>query len=298
MQTAVQTPSRATSRVDPRLRTTLTAIPTWMVHKSVHETPLTYLMEQREHQIQVGCDLTNFGVGALQVMDAFRQSVMAACHTVYGVPPTWAFAMNSISTVLTTEGRALLEEEPALAIRLTFEPVTREKHLRSAVITAELIHGDVVVGEASAEIVLLSPDQYLRVREGRQRRSHRCDLPRVRPDRVGVASASRVLLAAAPSAGPQQLVLDTDHLAFCDHAVDHVPGMTLLEAVRQALVLRGWSEPTGWVARFHRYVEVEAALSVDLASVNEHGGVARILDGDDEVVVVTLSQDVSAPAAK
>jgi hypothetical protein len=103
----------------------------------------------------------------------------------------------------------------------------------------------------------------------------------VLPAAVGRRHEANVLLAAPPGDGDRwQLQLDDSHLVFFDHALDHVPGMALVEAFRQATALassrqgapdpapRLWALTSGRLA-FHSFAELDAPATVDATRADE-----------------------------
>ncbi|MDI6413506.1 AfsA-related hotdog domain-containing protein [Streptomyces albus] len=78
-----------------------------------------------------------------------------------------------------------------------------------------------------------------------------------------------VVLAPGPRAGRWRLNPDPDHPILFDHGGDHVPGMVLLEAARQAacaLLVPGTTLiPTRVSTAFHRYAEFGAPCWVEAA---------------------------------
>jgi len=73
------------------------------------------------------------------------------------------------------------------------------------------------------------------------------------PAEVGRLRAENVLLCQEPSGGPgvYRLCLTPGHPGYFEHPSDHVPGMALLEAVRQAAHRFVYHEDTGSAARGH-----------------------------------------------
>ncbi|MBW8800473.1 MAG: hypothetical protein JF597_44935 [Streptomyces sp.] len=70
-----------------------------------------------------------------------------------------------------------------------------------------------------------------------------------------------VVLAATDRPDRWQLRVDTTHPTLFDHLVDHVPGMLLLEAARQAALATahpGTAAVTGMESDFARYAEMDA----------------------------------------
>ncbi|MEV4342053.1 ScbA/BarX family gamma-butyrolactone biosynthesis protein [Streptomyces sp. NPDC049590] len=92
----------------------------------------------------------------------------------------------------------------------------------------------------------------------------------VAPRVVGRDHASEVALAPGARPGTWQLIADTGHPALIDHAVDHVPGLVLLEAAQQAAYAfrgeRGF-DPTALALTAHRYVEFDAPCLLEAREV-------------------------------
>jgi hypothetical protein len=92
----------------------------------------------------------------------------------------------------------------------------------------------------------------------------------VAPRVVGRARSSEVALAPGDRPASWQLIADTGHPALIDHAVDHVPGLVLLEAAQQAAyALRGDAgfDPTAVALTAHRYVEFDAPCLLEAREV-------------------------------
>lgn len=129
--------------------------------------------------------------------------------------------------------------------------------------------GGVPFAQAGGGARFLSAEQYAVVRAGRTAPvvpgwPRSAPVRRPDPRSLGVAGAYDVMIAAD---GPALLVepADTGHPFFFDHATDHVPGMILLEAARQAAALesRGMLlRPTAGRLKAARFVEYFPAARV------------------------------------
>jgi hypothetical protein len=89
--------------------------------------------------------------------------------------------------------------------------------------------------------------------------SGRLPLP-VPPPLVGRDRGADVVLAPTGDMKVWEVRSDLNHPVLFDHRVDHLPGMVLVEAMRQAACLAtGWPEllVTGLSSRFDRYVEFD-----------------------------------------
>ncbi|MFF9815308.1 ScbA/BarX family gamma-butyrolactone biosynthesis protein [Streptomyces sp. NPDC014006] len=99
----------------------------------------------------------------------------------------------------------------------------------------------------------------------------------VDPRLVGRDRESDVVLGACADAGAHPLRIVPEHPVLFDHPVDHVPGMVLMEAARQAGLL-ALGAPRGLLvaceAQFRRYVEFDLPCLVS-ADEPEHDGRGR-----------------------
>ncbi|HWS35617.1 MAG TPA: AfsA-related hotdog domain-containing protein [Actinoplanes sp.] len=91
-------------------------------------------------------------------------------------------------------------------------------------------------------------------------------VPAMPPDRVGRAGTGNVVIG--PAGGTRRgypLRVLTDHPVFFDHALDHVPGMLAIEALRQAAVV-GAGLPgarlTAVDAQFDGFLELDRDCTV------------------------------------
>lgn len=88
----------------------------------------------------------------------------------------------------------------------------------------------------------------------------------VEPWRVGRSSVSDVVLSATGQPGCWLLSPDSRHPILFDHGGDHVPGMVLIEAARQAacgLVEAGTFLPVRAATEFHQYAEFGTPCWID-----------------------------------
>src|SRR5262249_21270608 len=122
------------------------------------------------------------------------------------------------------------------------------------------------VTTGSCRTRFISPRVYRRLRTGRTTPTTRIlPGPLLAPRAVGRKHARDVLLA--PGDQPQQwrLAVDTCHPTLFQRPNDHIPGMALLEAARQAasalLSPVQFAVPAGRMT-FHRYAEFDSPCSI------------------------------------
>jgi hypothetical protein len=110
----------------------------------------------------------------------------------------------------------------------------------------------------------------------------------VSPQSVGRMSPIDVVLSPIGETDRWQLRIDTRHPVLFDHPVDHMPGMVLLEAARQATAAtphRSSLMPLGVASTFSRYAELDVPCLVE---AHHRPGT---VPGGEESVVVTGWQD-------
>ncbi|WP_262064317.1 ScbA/BarX family gamma-butyrolactone biosynthesis protein [Streptomyces sp. STR69] len=119
----------------------------------------------------------------------------------------------------------------------------------------------------SARFTCVSPQIYERLRGGRHN-SARPALPLTAPtapQNVGRVSPMDVVLTPIGETRSWQLRVDTRHPVLFDHPVDHVPGMMLLEAARQAATA-ALGRPAvllGATGEFKRYTELDLPCLIE-----------------------------------
>ncbi|QLE75545.1 hypothetical protein FGW37_31685 [Streptomyces rectiverticillatus] len=185
----------------------------------------------------------------LAVAQTIRQAGLFLAHTAYAAPLDHATLLRTFSYTLNTDAAVDTHRATPLHINITATPTTtRNKrttalHLHMTVTAAGSGSGD--AGDADSETVLatgetdfewIPPMVYRRLRGAYHRPP--TTLPPVTPPlppvQVGRTTPDEVVLT--PTAQPRtwQLRHTFDNTVLYDHAVDHVPGLVLIEAANQA----------------------------------------------------------------
>ncbi|WP_329562758.1 ScbA/BarX family gamma-butyrolactone biosynthesis protein [Kitasatospora sp. NBC_01266] len=113
--------------------------------------------------------------------------------------------------------------------------------------------------------------------------------PRPTPESLGVASPQDVMLAVRPD-GVRVDPVDPRHPYFFDHDSDHVPGVTLLEAARQAVAVQSAGRllrPVACALRALRFTEFSPPATVR-CTVYDTTCVFRIRQGEGATAVGVL----------
>ncbi|MFE0525292.1 ScbA/BarX family gamma-butyrolactone biosynthesis protein [Streptomyces sp. NPDC058954] len=214
----------------------------------------------------------------LQVGETIRQAGLCLAHAELGVLLGQHFVMWDLSwatvpeqltigatpsdfivdATITTEGR-----RNAVTVRRRLE-VTIRRDGRTA-----------ATGKAS--FTCLTPETYRRLRGDALSVPPRPEPeePPVRMDPSEVGRTHPVDVVLAPTDRPLSWLLapDTRHPVMFDHGGDHIPGMVLLEAVRQAscaaLGPAGTLIPVQASTEFHRYVEFADPCRIEATPLPE-----------------------------
>jgi hypothetical protein len=222
--------------------------------------------------------------------ETVRQIGALLAHAEYGVPLGHHFLMWGLDITVDPAGLLVGDAPASLEVVVTATDVKRRGgSLARLGYEATVLRDGAPVGRGAASFSTAAPTVYSRLR-GRQ------DLALVRalpltapalPQSVGRTSPVDVVLS--PGHGPHrwQLRVDTRHPVLFDHPVDHVPGMVLTEAARQAaagVLERSSLSPLGMSSTFKRYVELDAPCMIEATYEG------RSADGTTESVRVTARQ--------
>ncbi|MFC9927171.1 ScbA/BarX family gamma-butyrolactone biosynthesis protein [Streptomyces sp. NPDC127190] len=202
----------------------------------------------------------------LLVAESIRQSVLLLGHAAYGVPfgnpQSWSQFRYTVDPVpLATDGA---EAEVELHV-VCADAVRRGGRLAAMTVRVDVVKDGVRVGAGEVDYVGHTPSVYRRLRgryaDAAEAMARVVPLaPPMPPARVGREHFEDVVLSPTDAPGRTQLRIDVNHPTLFDHAVDHVPGMLLLEAARQAAHTMSYPRPmipAAMDAAFYRYVEFD-----------------------------------------
>ncbi|MEU9314931.1 ScbA/BarX family gamma-butyrolactone biosynthesis protein [Streptomyces sp. NPDC048295] len=126
-----------------------------------------------------------------------------------------------------------------------------------------------IVATGGGSFSCMAPAVYRRVRGERIPGGNWDQLPLISPaapQSVGRVSPMDVVLSPTNEQNLWQLLPDTRHPVLFEHAVDHVPGMVLVEAARQATAAalgRPSYLPLAIANEFKRYVELDSPCMIE-----------------------------------
>ncbi|MGW0913669.1 ScbA/BarX family gamma-butyrolactone biosynthesis protein [Streptomyces sp. NPDC002784] len=260
--------------VVPTVSEPLTAtVPRQLVHRAaVAETLLTGWRRTgtdqfrvaaqwpRAHPLHVSSDRTAYE--PLLVTETVRQSGTLLAHTEYEVPLGYRFVLQELRVTTRPEclGVGHAPAEPDVDVQI-FDVRHRAGRPAAFRLSAAVTIDNTQVASAYFAASWTSEPVYRRLRGGRGAADVTAltPPPGLSPAEVDRTVPGDVVLAPSVRPGRWQLRVDTAHPVFFDHPLDHVPGMLLLEAARQAVqvVSGGKSVPVSYEASFDRYAELD-----------------------------------------
>ncbi|MER6632394.1 ScbA/BarX family gamma-butyrolactone biosynthesis protein [Streptomyces sp. NPDC000987] len=256
----------------------LQSVPRAVVHRAaVSEVLVTGIREASDDHFLVGVQWPRshsyYGRVAgrwhdpMLLGESIRQALLAVSHLAYEVPFGHRFLSSSLSYGMESDG-ALLAERPAdVLLDVRCRNVRRRgRNIAAMDLDVDCLRDGIRVGSGAIAAQCVAETAYRRLRG---ERAHNVPgLPTsepVAPQQVGRTSAFDVVLGVTNMERVWTLRYDRDHPVLFDHPVDHVPGMVLMEAARQAsLAVLG--RPGGLIvacdSTYRKYVEFDSTCLV------------------------------------
>lgn len=213
----------------------------------------------------------------LLIAETMRQTTMLIAHAQFGVPVGDAFVMWELRYTSASERLELGEDPWDITVDVSCSQIRRRgRSLGSMHIELLLHRRGTVLATGGGRISCTSAAAYQRLR------GHRGAvldtpiplLPAVAPRTVGRTSENDVVLSPGTDPGTWLLRLDTRHPTLFGRPNDHVPGILLLEAARQAAHAATGSAflPTAMQADFLQYVELDRHCRIEATVLPADGG--------------------------
>lgn len=280
-----------------------------LVHKrSVSEVFLTDFVQSSSRRFVAGAQWPRWHVfygspdgspDSALMAETLRQAVIFLSH-LCGVPLTHKFLMPHMS--ISVEPAVLDPLVPAqVAVELDVKDMKLSGGQLSALtVSARFVVDGTPIGEGAAAARIVNPATYERFRGA---------VPPVLPGAgedllacadVGHATQRNVMLGQSSRPSVWPLRVDPTHPIFFDHPLDHVPGMLLVEAARQA-VRAASSRPDAdfalFEAEFMKLVEFSYPVDVAVTQLEPHNalGVMRVRLLHQEDILMSLLARVKSP---
>ncbi|MFJ9543983.1 ScbA/BarX family gamma-butyrolactone biosynthesis protein [Streptomyces sp. NPDC101225] len=290
-----------------------TTVPKEFVHRAaVAEVMLTGWQRRDEHHFSVTAQWPRAHSFFTPSPDGLHDPLIAAetirqvgsllAHAEYGVPLGHHFLMRHLEVAVDPGHLAVGPAPAALDLAVTATETTlRAGHLAHLRYEVTLRREGHTAATGSASFNTATPAVYRRLR-GRDDLTAIHPLPLTAPappHTVARTSPTDVVLTPTPTPHHWQLRADTRHPVLFDHPVDHVPGMVLLEAARQAAAAakRSATPPTRLHATFTHYVELDTPCHIHATphhhTPHPHTPHPHTPDGHTETIHVTGHQNTT-----
>ncbi|MGH6656817.1 MAG: ScbA/BarX family gamma-butyrolactone biosynthesis protein [Actinocrinis sp.] len=197
--------------------------------------------------------------------ETIRQAGLMISHVGYKAPLSYASLMANMAYDVSAAGLRCEGTPTNLILSASARDVKfRKDTLLGFQLVAVLRRGLELepVGIASGEMQIVSPGAYRRLRGGAgpvPAAARRPLAEPVSPALVGKEVRADVVLTPTETDNTWLLRADTTHPVLFDHPVDHVPGMVLVEAMRQAAHCALYPRNTTMIryaVKFERYAEL------------------------------------------
>ena len=300
MRGEVRSPIRPAGPSWPTLTAT---VPKEFVHRSaVAEVLLTDWERQDDTRFRVAAQWPRGHSFFTPVADGYhdpligcetiRQLGTLLAHAEFDVPLGHQFSVGDICIAVRPQHLRVGWSPASLDIEVTCTEIKRRgRNLSGLRLEAVLRREGNIVATGGGSLSCMTPGVYQRVRGSHTLGGDWHQLPLISPalpQSVGRMSPMDVVLSPTGEPTRWQLRADTRHPILFEHAVDHVPGMVLVEAARQAtasVLGRSSYLPLSVAAEFKRYTELDSPCTIEAARLPGRG------PDDEETVLVTGHQD-------
>ncbi|MFJ6781941.1 ScbA/BarX family gamma-butyrolactone biosynthesis protein [Streptomyces yangpuensis] len=225
--------------------------------------------------------------------ETMRQIGPLLGHAEFGVPLGHQFVLWDLDIAVAPPNMRVGSAPAALDIEVTCTEIKqRGRHLSGLRILTVFRRDGQIAATGTGSFSCLAPGVYQRIRGEHARIGDRTPLPLTAPalpQSVGRTSPMDVVLSPIGEPARWQLRADTRHPVLFDHAVDHIPGMVLLEAARQATAAvlgRSTYIPHSISSEFHRYAELDSPCFIEARRLPRVG-----CAGQDSVLVTGHQDD-------
>ncbi|MEU5088539.1 ScbA/BarX family gamma-butyrolactone biosynthesis protein [Streptomyces sp. NPDC021356] len=222
-------------------------------------------------------------VDPLLLLECCRQAETHAVHTHFGAPVGTKFVLRDWSMTLSDGAPARSAGGP---VPVTIDATTQDAQwiagsLRALAYRMRVSVSGRPLGEVTMRVKYVADTVYAKLRDRPAGTAPTSDAYRapevaglVEPARVGRSRPENVVLLDAvrgEDGVAARLRVDGGHASLFDHPQDHVPGMVLMEAGRQAALLSAGEftgeDPARWAlsglrASFGAYAELDEPLTV------------------------------------
>ncbi|NKQ54619.1 hypothetical protein HFP15_17190 [Amycolatopsis sp. K13G38] len=212
----------------------------------------------------------------LLVAETLRQAGILLSHVAYEIPHEHAFLMDRLAFEVDPAGLAAGREPADVIVRIACTVGRRTKAQTSIRFDMDFRRDDRSVATGIGVVRCVAPALYARLRKDAAVAG---TSPPNQPDpveagKVGLLDPADVVVGDDAQPGLWPVRVPVDHPVLFDHPLDHVPGMLVFEALRQAGRLRlgrQHAQPVAADMTFGRFLELTDGCAVGLDSDEEQG---------------------------
>ncbi|MER7760762.1 ScbA/BarX family gamma-butyrolactone biosynthesis protein [Streptomyces sp. NPDC097619] len=242
----------------------------------------------------------------LLLCETVRQTLPLLTHTAFGVPFGHQLSWSHFHYAVHTPAMRVERTPAELKLHVSVTDITYRRGLPVSLdLHYEIMRGDLLLAVAGTRFHCHTPALYQRLRAGKGNPGQIFwNVPEPAPpltkELCGRDRPQDVVLSPAGPGRHWRLRVDTAHPVLFDHPVDHVPGMLLLEAARQAAHACAAPGEPSWPAAmdisFHRYVEFDAPCWITADPTGTAEGLqVTARQGDHDTPAFTSTITLTAP---
>ncbi len=201
------------------------------------------------------------GHDPLLIAETLRQAGILLCHTAYGVPEGARFLMDRIGFDADPCQLADVGEPAEVVVRVHAAPPRRTRLLTQVSYDYEFSRSGQHLARGVGGVRCVAPALYERIRaRATQDAETTTAASPVKPWRVGLTDYGDVAIGERSGPATVPMRVPMGHPVHFEHPLDHVPGMLVLESIRQAtrvLLDRPEAQPIAAKFEFHRFLELD-----------------------------------------
>ncbi|BAU83968.1 hypothetical protein SLA_3053 [Streptomyces laurentii] len=209
----------------------------------------------------------------LMLCETVRQTFPLLAHAAYDMPFGYQLSWRTLRYEVDPACLYVNGVPAEVELRVSCSDIRYIRSLPASIrMRVEVVRDGVSFAVVETDFGCHSPEVYRRLRAGRGDVAGMfvgAPAPTfpLSPGLVARRRDQDVVLSPSGEPGRWRLRVDTTHPVLFDHPVDHVPGMVLLESVRQAAhalnPYRGAALPVSMDVRFSRYVEFDSPCWIE-----------------------------------
>ncbi|MEU3931350.1 ScbA/BarX family gamma-butyrolactone biosynthesis protein [Streptomyces sp. NPDC029044] len=238
------------------------------------------------------------------VGETLRQASMVLAHAEFGAPPDTHFVMWDMTVDVDPTALLLADAAEPVEFDVVCSEIRRRgRGLRSMRTTMEFRRAGRFLARGTGSTGCTPPRAYRRLRAGRLNALNTPVplLAGIAPQVAGRSRAEDVVLAPADRPGVWNLRVDTGHPVLFPRPNDHVPGMVLFEAARQAATAASGLRPFlpgTLTAEFTQYAELHSPCRIETEVIDDRPAevTVRVAGRQDGASVFTASLTSPRPA--